>query len=424
MSRPIIEVSGLSKRYQLGDFGFSSFRDETEKWLRRMRRVPEAAPSAAASPSREFWALRDVSFSVQPGEVVGIIGRNGAGKSTLLKLLSRITEPTSGEIVLRGRVASLLEVGTGFHPELSGRENIFLNGAILGMKRAEIAAKFDEIVAFAEIEQFIDTPVKRYSSGMYVKLAFAVAAHLEPEILIVDEVLAVGDAQFQKKCMGKMQDVAQKTGRTVLFVSHNMEAISRLCPRCITLSGGQLAFAGDTAHAVEVYQVGESSGRDTKLETWIPLPSPGPGSAPVWFNGFRLRNLTRPASGTICAGERLAIDLELECAQPVSVSNLAVMLSTPTGVRLINADTGKLGRQLSLQTGLQRFTLQLEQVPLSVGDYYLNFYLANTRSQQIFHSVSEQNLLHISPSVRNALIDVPETDGFLQVPFSIESLSP
>ena len=210
MTRPIIEVENVSKRYRLGQFNARTLREEAERLFRR-RRSNGKADGLHRYPvdESEFWALKDVSFSVQPGEVIGIIGRNGAGKSTLLKILSRVTEPTSGEIRIRGRVASLLEVGTGFHPELTGRENIFLNGAILGMTRAEIKAKFDEIVAFAEVEKFLDTPVKRYSSGMYVRLAFAVAAHLEPEILIVDEVLAVGDAEFQKKCLGKMREVSQ-----------------------------------------------------------------------------------------------------------------------------------------------------------------------------------------------------------------------
>ena len=213
--------------------------------------APCSLPSAEASP-HEFWALKDISFDVNQGEVVGIIGRNGAGKSTLLKILSEITEPTEGEIRIRGRIASLLEVGTGFHPELSGRENIYMNGAILGMTKAEIDAKFDEIVAFAEVEKFIDTPVKRYSSGMYVRLAFAVAAHLEPEILLVDEVLAVGDIAFQKKCLGKMEDVSQK-GRTVLFVSHNMNAVNRLCNRSILLTNGQISYSGNTSAAIGKY---------------------------------------------------------------------------------------------------------------------------------------------------------------------------
>ncbi len=247
MSRPIIEVSGLSKVYRLGEIGAFSLREELAGMWARLRHRP------VATPPQEFWALRDVSFTIQPGEVVGVIGRNGAGKSTLLKVLSRITEPTSGRAVLRGRVASLLEVGTGFHPDLSGRDNIFLNGAILGMKRAEIRRKFDEIVAFAEIDKFIDTPVKRYSSGMYVRLAFAVAAHLEPEILIVDEVLAVGDAQFQKKCLGKMRDVSSRHGRTVLFVSHNMVAVQSLCNRTLLMSGGTIRQDGVVEDGISQY---------------------------------------------------------------------------------------------------------------------------------------------------------------------------
>ena len=247
MARPIIEVRNLSKRYQLGTIGATRLKDEMGRLWDRIRGRHETFKKG------EFWALRDVSFEVQPGEVIGIIGSNGAGKSTLLKLLSRITQQTAGEIILRGRVASLLEVGTGFHPDLSGRENIFLNGAILGMTKPEIRRKLDEIIAFAEVEQFIDTPVKRYSSGMYVRLAFAVAAHLEPEILVVDEVLAVGDAAFQKKCLGKMQDVAKGQGRTVLFVSHNMAAVTQLCGKAIWLHEGRLKDTGASEGVVRAY---------------------------------------------------------------------------------------------------------------------------------------------------------------------------
>jgi lipopolysaccharide transport system ATP-binding protein len=263
---PIITVENLGKRYRIGASPRNEgLRHRIEdacakpfRWLKNLsasRSPHSTTPSAqpALQADEEFWALKNVSFEVQRGEVLGIIGRNGAGKSTLLKILSRITEPTEGCIHIRGRVASLLEVGTGFHPELTGRENIFLNGTILGMRRDEIKAKFDEIVAFAEIERFIDTPVKRYSSGMYVRLAFAVAAHLEPEILVVDEVLAVGDAEFQKKCLGKMQDVSQKEGRTVLFVSHNMGAVERLCSRCIYLKEGTIAAHGNTPNTLGVY---------------------------------------------------------------------------------------------------------------------------------------------------------------------------
>jgi len=258
---PLVEVQSLSKLYRLGSIGATSMRDTVERIASRFRRsAPRSKdPSSKIAPDRAgpepdtFWAIKDISFSARAGEVVGIVGRNGAGKSTLLKILSRITEPTSGRAILRGRLASLLEVGTGFHPDLTGRENVFLNGTILGMRRWEIAAKFDEIVAFAEIEQFIDTPVKHYSSGMFVRLAFAVAAHLEPEILFIDEVLAVGDAGFQKKCLGKMGEVAAKDGRTVFFVSHNMGAIRALCEHAILIENGRATMNGAPAEIISRY---------------------------------------------------------------------------------------------------------------------------------------------------------------------------
>jgi lipopolysaccharide transport system ATP-binding protein len=253
MSDAAIRVENISKKYLLqhqvaGRSRYVALRDvlaHKAKSLFQKNRVDASR--------EEFWALKDVSFDIKQGEAVGIIGRNGAGKSTLLKILSRITKPTKGRLEIEGRVASLLEVGTGFHPELTGRENIFLNGAILGMHRAEIKKKFDEIVAFAEVEKFLDTPVKRFSSGMYMRLAFAVAAHLEPEILIVDEVLAVGDAQFQHKCLQKMEGISQGAGRTVIFVSHNMEAIMRICSRCLVMQKGALVSAGDPAQQIKLY---------------------------------------------------------------------------------------------------------------------------------------------------------------------------
>lgn len=253
----VIFVEHLSKTYRLGQVGSGTFTNDMKLWWAKLRGKPNPLLKIGEADhgnreGEELIALRDVSFTVQQGEVLGIIGRNGAGKSTLLKILSRVTAPTSGKIKVKGRIASLLEVGTGFHPELTGRENIYLNGAILGMTRQEVTRKFDEIVDFAEVEKFIDTPVKRYSSGMYVRLAFAVAAHLEPEILVVDEVLAVGDAAFQKKCLGKMGDVA-KGGRTVLFVSHNMVAIEQLCQQCILLSTGSLEQSGTADNVIEYY---------------------------------------------------------------------------------------------------------------------------------------------------------------------------
>ncbi len=252
----IIKVENLSKEYRLGVIGHGTLYRDLQTWWAKVRGKED--PNSKLMEKKRlqgdrFWALKDISFEIQPGDRVGIIGRNGAGKSTLLKILSRVTTPTSGNVKIRGRVASLLEVGTGFHPELTGRENIFLNGAILGMTKAEVKKKFDEIVDFAGVEDFIDTPVKRYSSGMYVRLAFAVAAHLDPEILIVDEVLAVGDAEFQKKCLGKMQDVSKNQGRTVIFVSHNMGAIRSLCNKGILLNDGAIRSNGDVEECLTSY---------------------------------------------------------------------------------------------------------------------------------------------------------------------------
>jgi lipopolysaccharide transport system ATP-binding protein len=299
MSSPAIEIRKLSKAYKLGGTATTHLKEELNRFWRRVRGRMEVHPKG------EFWALRDVSFDVSRGEVIGIVGRNGAGKSTLLKILSRITQQTTGEVVLRGRVASLLEVGTGFHPDLTGKENIYLNGAILGMTRSEIRSRFEEIVAFAEIDSFIDTPVKRYSSGMYVRLAFAVAAHLEPEILIVDEVLAVGDVEFQRKCLGKMRDVASSHGRTVLFVSHNPAAISALCQRAVYLEHGRLALLGDTGSVVSAYlQTGRGVVYERDPDSLAPRKLAAIQKA--WVGS----DLTT-AQGTIRSGENFTLNVEL-----------------------------------------------------------------------------------------------------------------
>jgi lipopolysaccharide transport system ATP-binding protein len=294
MNSTVITVDNLSKKYILSHQreSYTALRDVIAGKFKAVSRKVLHPFTFHLSPftdssHEEFWALKDVSFEIKKGDRVGIIGRNGAGKSTLLKVLSRITEPTSGRVGINGRVASLLEVGTGFHPELTGRENIFLNGAILGMTRAEIKRKFDEIVAFAEVEKFLDTPVKHYSSGMYVRLAFAVAAHLEPEILIVDEVLSVGDAQFQKKCLGKMEDVSAKEGRTVLFVSHNMEAVRKLCNGCILLHQGEVIASGNSESVISEYIVG---GFQNQSEFTIPAPK---GDVP----GFAFKLVVEDNSG-------------------------------------------------------------------------------------------------------------------------------
>ncbi len=283
MDKPIISARNLGKRYLLGQGGGERYRALRDVMANNVKKLFKR--NNRNEYPQEIWALKDICFDIRAGERVGIIGRNGAGKSTLLKILSEITEPTVGEAHIDGRVASLLEVGTGFHPELTGRENIFMNGAILGMRRAEIKEKFDEIVAFAEIEKFLDTPVKRYSSGMYVRLAFAVAAHLEPEILLIDEVLAVGDAEFQKKCLGKMEDIS-KGGRTILFVSHNMQSIANLCSRAILMNKGEIVIDGKAADVVRDYIF--SVGKEAKGEVRWDAPERAPGDKNIRLHAIQI----------------------------------------------------------------------------------------------------------------------------------------
>jgi len=302
----IIKVQGLGKQYRIGT-DRSAYSTLREALVTRFR-SPLGGAQSNNGRDKKIWALRDVGFEVSPGEIVGIIGRNGAGKSTLLKILSRVTEPTTGRVELRGRVGSLLEVGTGFHPELSGRENIYLNGAILGMSRLEITQKFDDIVAFAEVEKFIDTPVKRYSSGMYVRLAFAVAAYLEPEILLVDEVLAVGDASFQRKCLDRMKDVGQH-GRTVLFVSHNMPAVTRLCDRTILLDEGTILKDGPSHKVVSTYL---KSGLGTMAEREWPDRLKAPGNEVVRLTAVRVRTEDGLVTDAIDIRRPVGIEIEFE----------------------------------------------------------------------------------------------------------------
>ena len=303
-----VRADHVSKQYLLGRrSGHDTLRDQIAASVRRI-----VKPRSVPPDDRTLWALRDVSFEIKKGEVVGIIGRNGAGKSTLLKILARITEPTAGCAEIRGRMGSLLEVGTGFHPELTGRENVYLNGAILGMTRAETARKFDEIVGFADLDRFIDTPVKRYSSGMFMRLAFAVAAHLEPEILLIDEVLAVGDMQFQKKCLNKMED-AGRQGRTVLFVSHNMHAITRLCERTILLSEGRVAEDGPSPRAVAAYL--RSGLRTTAAREW-PDASNAPGGEVARLRAVRVRNAAGEITAAVDIRKPVDVEMEFEVLRP------------------------------------------------------------------------------------------------------------
>jgi lipopolysaccharide transport system ATP-binding protein len=367
-----IRASGVSKRYQIGAaVRYRALRDTiTDAALAPARWLGNAIRGRA--PQQEdntIWSLDDVSFEIQHGDAVGIVGRNGAGKSTLMKVLSRITEPTRGEVELHGRVGTLLEVGTGFHPELTGRENVFLNGAILGMKRAEILARFDEIVAFAEIDRFIDTPVKHYSSGMYVRLAFAVAAHLEPEILLVDEVLAVGDAAFQRKCLGKMGDVA-KQGRTVLFVSHSMPAIQTLCTRALLLDQGKLVLAGSTDDVVMEYlrrltpqQAGAVTDlrdipRDSKLET-------------VLVDGT-LQGEPLASEHVVLPKSELIFDLTLEVTRPLKQCNLGIHFENEMGLRTLTVGSRWLIGSFDLEPGVHRVRCRVPELALVPGRYYLS----------------------------------------------------
>ena len=337
-----ISVKDLSKRYRIGaaqtKFRYGMLRDvfvdSLTAPIRLVKSLAGGSRNGAGPQNNNFiWALKGVSFDLEEGKVLGIVGRNGAGKSTLLKILSRVTEPTKGTVSVRGRVGSLLEVGTGFHPELTGRENIYMNGAILGMKRAEIDSKFDEIVDFSEVSQFIDTPVKRYSSGMYLRLAFAVAAHLEPEILVVDEVLAVGDAEFQRKCLGKMSDVAQQ-GRTVLFVSHNMSAILRLTQEAIVLKKGQLIKRAPTPEAVDFYL---SSGQaETGERLWMADEVPA-NSAPFKPVALRLKDKTGKVVDTVRSTEPVTVEWEYQLEAPITGLRVGMYLSTMRGEYVFTA---------------------------------------------------------------------------------------
>jgi lipopolysaccharide transport system ATP-binding protein len=398
MSPPVISVENLGKKYRihhqqerqryvalrdvLADKARSAVRGPLSVVRRlwgegRRKREDSRLNCAAMSPlpsplsplprSEDFWALKDVSFEVRQGEVIGIIGRNGAGKSTLLKILSRITEPTEGRVRIRGRVASLLEVGTGFHPELTGRENIFLNGAILGMTRAEIRRRFDEIVAFAETEKFLDTPVKRYSSGMYVRLAFAVAAHLEPEILIVDEVLAVGDAQFQQKCLGKMSGVA-RAGRTVLLVSHTMPAIQKLCSRVVLLCAGTIASAGDPMSVTAAYlEVRSQFNRGTIAER---IDREGSGEAKVI--NFRVNGIEAERH-SLCCGARVAFAISYRCDKWFSDTALHLAIYNRLGDKVAHLSTrpGTLSRPVARE-GTLTAVCEVPWLSLTPGEYVLN----------------------------------------------------
>ena len=370
----VISVENISKLYRLGLINTGTLSHDLNRWWARLRGKPDPLLKIGQQDhgnrtGEYIWALRDVSLEVKQGEVLGIIGRNGAGKSTLLKILSQVTAPTSGQVKVKGRIASLLEVGTGFHPELTGRENIFLNGAILGMTKAEIRHKFDEIVAFAEVEKFIDTPVKHYSSGMYVRLAFAVAAHLEPEILLVDEVLAVGDAAFQKKCLGKMGDVARE-GRTVLLVSHNMGAVESLCMRGILLDEGQLVFDGERTTAISKYL------EDSQARTDIPLAVRedhlGNGSLRIVDISLGLEG--QSDCGYWRTGENCVVRFSYQVDGSVQRHvDIGFSLADSSGRKLLFANTIVYKKCVPIRREEGVLYCSIERFPLSPGKYYLTY---------------------------------------------------
>ncbi len=366
MPAPMIEVSGLSKRYHLGSIGLTTLRTELEGLFARWRGRP-LAPSAD-----EFWALRDVSFSVHAGEVLGLLGHNGAGKSTPLKIPSRITEPTAGEVVLHGRVGSLLEVGTGFHPELTGRDNIFLNGAILGMRKTEIARKFDEIVAFA------------------------VAAHLEPEVLIIDEVLAVGDAEFQRKCIDKIDAIRRTEGRTILFVSHNLDIINRLCTRCLLLEHGTVRACGPTAELVRLYR--GAAARTLAPDRWLELDGLSRrGTGAVRFSRTRFAAPNPMHAGRVTPDAALRFDFELHARAAVVARSLAVTLYSAAGTKLVNYDTVSLNELVRLRPGLNAFSLATDPLPLNPGLYTVGLWLELSTAEGAADWIETAYQLEVEP---------------------------
>jgi ABC-type polysaccharide/polyol phosphate transport system ATPase subunit len=412
MSENAITVENLSKRYLIGHriqgrYKYVALRDVIEREVRNFARkaadVVRGRQVVQGDEIEEFWALKDVNFEVKEGEVLGLIGRNGAGKSTVLKILSRITDPTDGRVVLRGRVSSLLEVGTGFHPELTGRENIFLNGAILGMAQQEIRKKFDEIVAFAEVEKFLDTPVKHYSSGMYVRLAFAVAAHLEPEILIVDEVLAVGDSEFQKKCLGKMDDVSRKQGRTVLFVSHNMEAVLKLCTRGVLFESGRVQFVGDARAAVSAYLHSQSSSpRDVDLSN---------RKRPQYCNGKARLVKVSPSdpegNWLLPFGQQLSVDVSVDTSSAITL--IAVGVFSARGFEVASWSNKCSNVELAATPGVNTYRIAFQDLRLLPGQYAIGISVRDSRGDEDY--VHEAVWFEITSSPEAARIDAQNFYG-------------
>jgi lipopolysaccharide transport system ATP-binding protein len=412
MSDVMIRVENLGKKYMIGHqaegrSNYVALRDVLADGAKSLVKRFTGRDKGDRQTEEEFWALKDVSFEVKRGECVGIIGRNGAGKSTLLKILSRITEPTTGRVELHGRVASLLEVGTGFHPELTGRENIYLNGAILGMTRAEIKKKFDEIVDFAEVERFLDMPVKRYSSGMYVRLAFAVAAHLEPEILVVDEVLAVGDAAFQKKCLGKMGDVATKEGRTVLFVSHNMGAVIQLCSKSIVVEKGKMKFIGDTNLGIDQY-INSQDNRSGYLN--LNNYKIRKGNQKIVFQWIKICNITNDICWDFSVGDAIKIVFKVVSIEELNFK-LAIEIKSSDGIALCNmidTDSAFEPRQIK---GSDIYTVIMDDVRLYPDTYYLSFWVGSKDSHDTYDYLQDCLKFRIIDGGRLTMRHLPRSAG-------------
>lgn len=416
MSDIAIRTRGLRKRYRIGQRErYNALRDMVANSMYAPFRCLSSFIHASSgdgnhrrSPSGEWiWALKDVSFDVKRGEVVGIIGRNGAGKSTLLKIISRITKPTEGYVEIRGRVGSLLEVGTGFHSELTGRENIYLNGAILGMKKAEIDRKFDEIVAFAEIEKFLDTPVKRYSTGMYMRLAFAVAAHLEPEILIVDEVLAVGDATFQKKCIDRMSELAAQ-GITVLFVSHNMEMIPRLCSKVILIKHGQICMEGEPKAIIEKYLAGEQI--PANGDSLTSAKRTGDGRAR--FTSLEKVDSEGSARPNHPCGEDLILRMQIVSEHDLHDVALAVVLKTLSGSRIISSWTREVGFAVALHKGVQTYQCRFRDVKLRPG-HSISISLWMEAEGEVIDSVEDARIMQVIDSEQTRNLSTERYQGIV-----------
>jgi len=388
-----IQVENLSKAYQLGQIGTGTISRDLERFFVTkilgkedpFLKIGQTNDRTIKGTSDIVWSLKDINFNIEQGDAVGIIGRNGAGKSTLLKLLSRVTSPTTGSIKVQGRVASLLEVGTGFHPELSGRENIYLNGAILGMRKAEIKRKFDEIVDFSGVERYIDTPVKRYSSGMYVRLAFAVAAHLESEILIVDEVLAVGDAEFQKKCLGKMGDISKGEGRTVLFVSHNMAAVKSLCSKGVVLENGLIKFNGEVDAALNVYT------QNAILKDSVAFfdeNTKRTGAGTIRFNSIKLFNQDKNCINEFSIGDDIFITFEIENQTNEKSVEFGMQIFDSNEMPIFHIMPRDSNFDVTLNTKKQKYSVLIKDVRLFPGIYYINLTISTTTGHEVFDYIT------------------------------------